>query len=68
MEKLLGNMQTVSGEVDEMNGSRHQVLKEVHAISESSENTVRSTEEVNPRAGEAAGVRGFASVGNRKIA
>lgn len=47
MEKLLGNMQTVSGEVDEMNGSRHQVLKEVHAISESSENTVRSTEEVN---------------------
>lgn len=47
MEKLLGNMQTVSGEVEEMNGSRHQVLKEVHAISESSENTVRSTEEVN---------------------
>lgn len=47
MGKLLGNMQTVSGEVEEMNGSRHQVLKEVHAISESSENTVRSTEEVN---------------------
>lgn len=47
MEKLLGNMQTVSGEVEEMNGSRHQVLKEVHAISESSGNTVRSTEEVN---------------------
>lgn len=47
MEQLLQNMQSVAGEVDEMNGSRHQVLKEVHAISESSANTVRSTEEVN---------------------
>lgn len=47
LEKLLANMQTISGEVEEMNTSRHQVLKEVHAISSSSENTVKSTEEVN---------------------
>lgn len=47
MEKLLKNMERVSGEVTDMNGNRHEVLKEIRAVEELSENTVRSTEQVN---------------------
>ncbi len=47
METLLENMQGVSGDVSGMNDSRHNTLKSIHRIGESSENTVSATNEVN---------------------
>lgn len=47
MDNLLLNMKKVSEDVEEMNQRRYEVLGEVRAIGESSENTVKSTKEVN---------------------
>lgn len=47
METLVGNMQNISKDVDEMNVGRHAALKAIRGIGESSEHTVQATGEVN---------------------
>ena len=47
MESMIQELDEISGKVDEMNGRRHAVLDKIRAIGDSSEHTVRSTEEVN---------------------
>lgn len=47
MESMIQELDEISGKVDEMNGRRHAVLDKIRAIGDSSEHTVRTTEEVN---------------------
>lgn len=47
MENLVGNMQGISKDVDQMNTGRHEALKAIRGIEESSEHTVQATGEVN---------------------
>lgn len=47
MEGLVGNMQGISQNVDEMNTGRHSAMKAIRGIGESSESTVEATAEVN---------------------
>lgn len=47
MESMIQKLDEISGKVDEMNGRRHAVLDKIRAIGDSSEHTVRSTEEIN---------------------
>lgn len=47
MESLVTNMQGISKDVDEMNTGRHNALKAIRGIGESSESTVQATGEVN---------------------
>ncbi len=47
MEGLIGNMQGISKEVEEMNAGRHETLKSIRRIGESSEHTVVAASEVN---------------------
>mgnify|MGYP000231808498 CR=1 FL=1 len=47
MESMIQELDEISGKVDEMNGRRHAVLDKIRAIGDSSEHTVRTTEEIN---------------------
>lgn len=47
MRHLVVSMQSVAEEVEEVNKGRHQALKSIHGVGESSENTVHATGEVN---------------------
>uniref|UniRef100_UPI004055D107 methyl-accepting chemotaxis protein n=1 Tax=Acetatifactor sp. TaxID=1872090 RepID=UPI004055D107 len=47
MEGLVDNMQGISKDVDQMNTGRHEALKAIRGIGESSEHTVQATSEVN---------------------
>lgn len=47
MESMIQKLDEISGKVDEMNGRRYAVLDKIRAIGDSSEHTVRTTEEVN---------------------
>lgn len=47
MEGLVVNMQGISKDVNEMNTGRHEALKAIHGIGESSENTMLATNEIN---------------------
>lgn len=47
MESLVTNMQSISKDVDHMNTGRHEALKAIRGIGESSEHTVQATGEVN---------------------
>lgn len=47
MESLIGSMQSISKEVEDMNQGRHETLKSIRRIGESSEHTVVAAAEVN---------------------
>lgn len=47
VEALVNNMNNVSDQMDRMNGEREDTLKTIRDIGESSESTVKATEEVN---------------------
>lgn len=47
MEELVNNMMGISQEMDNMNQDRHNALKAIHSIGESSEHTVKATGEVS---------------------